>query len=147
MPGILYPILSILIVFVLAKFLLNIEKRDNNKLHNAFDTVKNDKKALNYLAFVSNQPKWRLSLIGGMIGGLLYYITYTLITQKAWSDKGLLGSAMLVTFIIYFICISLGNYMSSHNICPNNCNDRYQPRDVCTDFSLLPCNKKVSHLE
>ena len=141
MPKIIYPLIVLLCVFVLSKYLMCKENQDRDKLEDAFDTVKNDPKTVNYLAFVSDQPVWRLSLIGSMIGGILFYTLSVLLTGTSLSDQRVCGSTVLATFVTYFVTTAMGNYMSSHNVCPRNCNDRYRFQDKCTKFSYLPCDK------
>jgi hypothetical protein len=140
MPPVIYPLIVLLLVFVLAKYLMCKENQDRDKVEAAFDTVKNDPKTINYLAFVSDQPLWRLSLVGAMIGGMLFYILSILMTNVSWGDNRVCGSTFLAVFMMYFTTATIGNYISSHNVCPRNCNDRYRFQDKCTKFSLLPCD-------
>ena len=132
MPPIIYPLIVLVLIFLLAKYLMCKENQDRDKLEAAFDTVKDDPKAVNYLAFVSDQPMWRLSLIGAMIGGILYYIISVLMTHSSWTDNRVCGASLLATFMMYFTTATIGNYMSPHNVCPRNCNDRYRFQDKCT---------------
>jgi uncharacterized membrane protein len=126
---------------MLAKYLMCTENKDRDKLEAAFNTVKNDPKTVNYLAFISDQPVWRLSLVGAMIGGILYYIISILMTNASWTDNRVCGASILATFMMYFTTATITNYMSSHNVCPRNCNDRYRFEDKCTKYSYLPCDK------
>lgn len=140
MSPVIYPLIVLVFIFILTKYLMCIEREDKVKLLDAFGTVKDDPKTINYLAYVSNQPIWRLSLIGSLLGGMIFYILSALLTNSSWTDHRIFRSTLLATIVMYLTTTATSNYTSFHNICPYNCNDKYQQKDKCTKFSLLPCN-------
>ena len=89
MPPIIYPLIVLVLIFILANYLMRVENQDKYKLADAFDTIKDDPKSINYLAYISDQPIWRMSLIGSLVGGIIFYI--------------LSAICLTATIIIFFI--------------------------------------------
>lgn len=123
MDGIASVVAVLSIIFVLACFAIRMEQYDKNKIKKAFESVKDDPKSVRYLAFLESRPVWRISLIGSIVLGSLFYLYQKAISKSCNLSSIPIFSASYVAITAYLILTSVFNYQKYHGICPDSCSD------------------------